>query len=170
MHVQARAKPAASEADLGLFLERLAANPAEGLDSINIEGVSGSGIESKDDGQFVFVVQHGREADCHDRLTPTYGVQWTTDLYQEAIPPENEQDGPPAAPADPNRPGVLLEIIRHAKEGRDPARSSKVDGVLIGAFTGKKNRFFAQVTFEDFSVDDRAAGATPGRLEQLSVG
>ena len=148
MHVQARAKPAASDADLGLFLERLAADPATEQDSINIEGVSGSGIESRDDGQFVFVVEHGREGDCHDRLRPTYNVQWTTDLYQEAIPPDDAPGAPPAAPPDPNRPGVLLQILRNAKASR-PGRSSKVDGVLIGAFTGKKNRFFAQVTFED---------------------
>ncbi len=143
MHVQARASTAASEADLGPFLERLA--------DINIEGVSGGGIESRDDGRFVFVVEDGREAECHDLLTraPAYNVEWTTDLYHEALGPG---DGPAAAPAvapDPNRPGVLFDVVVRAKQSRLEGRSRKVDGVLIGAFTGKKNHFFAQVTFED---------------------
>lgn len=142
MHVQARASTAASEADLGPFLERLAA--------INIEGVSGGGIESRDDGRFVFAVENGREAECHDLLTrePAYKVEWTTDLYHEALGPV---DGPAAAPAvapDPNRPGILAQVVERAKRSRAEG-NRKVDGVLIGACTGKTNQFFVQVTFED---------------------
>lgn len=143
MHVQARASTAASEADLGPFLERLAA--------INIEGVSGGGIESRDDGRFIFAVEDGREGECHDLLTPTYTVEWTTDLYHEALGPGGGPDAAAAtaASADPNQPGVLAGVVGRAKQSRTAERSRKVDGVLIGSITGRKNHFFVQVTFED---------------------
>ena len=145
MHVPARASTATSPADLGPFLDRLAA--------INIEGVSGGGIESRDDGRFVFAVENGREGECHDLLTsdPPYNVEWTTDLYHEALGPGEGPDAAvaAAASADPNQPGVLAGVIGRAKSSRSEGRSRKVDGVLIGAFTGKNNHFFVQVTFED---------------------
>ena len=144
MHVQARATPSASEADLEPFLKLLAKVPGTDdphSDEINIEGVSGGGIESRADGKFVFAVEDGREGDCHDRLSPHYTVEWTTDLYDEPIDPGQA--------SDPNRPGVLLAVLRNARRTRGEGRSRKVDGVLIGAFTGKANHFFAQVTFED---------------------
>jgi hypothetical protein len=133
MHVQARSDASASPADLELFLERLG--------DINIEGVSGGGIESGDAGKFVFAVEDGREGDCHDRLSPDYTVEWTTDLYHEAIGPGQS--------SDPNQPGVLHAILVGAKTNRADGRSRKVDGVLLGAVTGKRNHYFAQVTFED---------------------
>ena len=157
MHVQARASTAASEADLGPFLERLA--------GINIEGVSGGGIESRDDGRFLFVVEDGREGECHDLLTsaPAYNVEWTTDLYHEALGPGEGPDAAlaAAASADPNQPGVLAGVVGRAKRSRLEGRSRRVDGVLIGAFTGKKNHFFVQVTFEDSAWTTDRPGLHP---------
>jgi hypothetical protein len=145
MHVQARADPSTSPADLALFLQQLAADDEAGLDAINVEGVSGAGVETG--GRVVFAVTNGREGDCHDRLTSKgYHVEWTTDLYHERIPPNNEAQLR-AAGGDPNQPGVLLGIVRRAKDS-EVARGRNIDTILIGAFTKKPGRFFAQVTFE----------------------
>lgn len=144
MHVQARASTAASPADLALFLQELAANEAEGLDDINVEGVSGAGVETG--GMVVFAVENGREGDAHDRLTAKhYRCQWTTDLYHERIPRSHSAGGGSAD--DPNQPGVLRGIVQRAKESKVAAGRS-IDTILIGAFTKKPGRFFAQVTFE----------------------
>ena len=147
MHVQARASTAASPADLAAVLRALAANEAEGRDAINVEGVAGAGIETG--GLFVFAVDNGREGEAHDRLTGRgYTCEWTTDLYHEEIPPRHGADDPALAAAqDPNQPGVLLGIVERAKESREGGRM--IDTVLVGAFTRRPNRFYAQVTFAD---------------------
>jgi hypothetical protein len=85
---------------------------------------------------FHFAVQHGREADAHERLGD-YHPQWTTDLYSEEI-----GDGS----NDPNQPGVLLGIIGRATASSE-ANGRAIDTVLIGAITGEKGRFYVQVTF-----------------------
>jgi len=146
MHVQARADPSASPADLALFLQQLAADEDAGLDAINVEGVSGAAVESG--GRIVFTVTNGREGDAHDRLTAKhYRVEWTTDLYHERIPPNQALGGGGPAADDPNQPGVLLGIVQRAKASQ-VAAGRNIDTVLIGAFTKSPGRFFAQVTFE----------------------
>jgi hypothetical protein len=145
MHVQARAAPKASEADLSLFLQRLAADELAGLDDINVEGVSGAGVETG--GQVVFAVENGREGDAHDRLSAKgYHCEWTTELYHERIP-RNHSGGGGGDSDDPNQPGVLAGIVQRAKAS-DVAAGRNIDTVLIGAFSRKPGRFFAQVTFE----------------------
>ena len=147
MHVQAKAAPSASPADLAEFLKVLAANRDTDRDAINIEGVSGAALESG--GEFVFTVTHGRARDAHDRLTEArYKVRWCWDLYSETIPPDDGSGGF-AVPDDddPNQPGVLLGIVRRAKEA-GVAGGRAIDTVLIGAFTNDPGRFFVQVTFD----------------------
>lgn len=141
MHVQARAAPAASPADLAEFLKVLAASRETDRDAINVEGVSGAALERG--GHLVFTVTHGRARDAHDRLKAAgYRVEWTWDVYAERIPPDVPEE------EDPNQPGVLLGIVQRARETR-VAGGRDIDTVLIGAFTNESGRFFVQVTFED---------------------
>lgn len=145
MHIQARARPSKSPADLIEFLRVLA--ETDQAEAINIEGVTGSGLE--DGGHLVFAVEHEREQEAHTRLGDQgYRCQWTNDLYHEAIPPgASLNQGPdPSQEPDPNRPGVLLGIVQRAKES-GLAGGRAVDTLLVGAVTDEPGRFFAQVTF-----------------------
>lgn len=152
MHIQARAMPSRSPANLADFLRELAADPAQGRDAINIEGVTGASVEQG--GHFVFTVQHGRARDAHDRLTDAgYRCEWTTDMYREPIPPDAGSNV--ASDDDPNQPGVLLGIVERAK-GSNIAAGRDIDTVMIGAFTGQPGRFFVQVCFHGSDwTDDR---------------
>jgi hypothetical protein len=147
MHVQAKAAPKASPADLAEFLKVLAANRESERDAINVEGVTGAAIE--DGGHFVFTVSDGRARDAHDRLTTAgYHVEWTWDLFHERIPPEEGSgDGSIGEDDDPNQPGVLLGIVQRAKRS-DLAAGRNIDTVLIGALTNEPGFFYVQVTFE----------------------
>ncbi|HUP53930.1 MAG TPA: hypothetical protein VM408_00360 [Methylomirabilota bacterium] len=159
MHVQARASTAKSPADLAAFLKELAPNALDGRKAINVEGVAGSAIEAG--GLFVFAVEDGQEGEADDRLRGNgYTCEWTTDLYHEEIPrPHVASDPAQAAPPDPNQPGVLLGIIERARESRPSGAA--IDSVLIGAFTNRSNRFFAQVTFEDSTWNAARPGPHP---------
>jgi hypothetical protein len=144
MHVQARAAPTTSPADLAAFLRVLAPDPEANRDRINIEGGAGAAIESG--GKFVFTVTHGRMREAWDRLTEVgYHVEWTEDLYAEKVPPDQAQGG--GHEQDPNQPGVLLGVVERAKAS-DLAAGRNIDCVLIGAVTDEPERFFVQVTFE----------------------
>jgi hypothetical protein len=141
MHVQARAAPSLSPDDLAKFLRVLAPDADADHDRINIEGSGGAAIESG--GQFVFTVTHGRMRDAWDRLTDIgYRVEWTEDLYAEAVPPDAEQGGE----EDPNHPGVLLGVVERAKAS-DLAAGRNIDCVVIGAVTDEPEKYFVQVTF-----------------------
>ncbi len=148
MHIQARAKPSKSPANLADFLGELAADVAMNRDAINVEGVSGSAVEGG--GELAFTVTHGRAREANDRLTSArYRVEWTKDLYAEEIPPVQDTGSGPAVPpddADPNQPGVLLGIVQRAK-GSSLAGGRDIDTVLIGAFTDRPGHYFAQITF-----------------------
>ncbi|MEA2578589.1 MAG: hypothetical protein QOD78_2177 [Chloroflexota bacterium] len=147
MHVQAKAAPKASPADLAEFLKVLAANRESERDAINIEGATGAAIEGG--GDFVFTVTEGRARDAHDRLTEAgYHVEWTWDLYHERIPPE-EGSGEASITEDddPNQPGILLGIVRRAKRS-ELAAGRNIDTVLINALTNEPGFFYVQVTFE----------------------
>jgi hypothetical protein len=154
MHIQARAQPSRSPADLAEFLGFMSdASQTDG--PINIEGVTGSAVEHG--GHLVFVVAHGREADCNRVLRDAgYRCQWTTDLYAERIPPDEAQGSAELAVStdDPNQPGVLEGIIQRAK-GSGIAAGRPIHEVLIGAFTDEPGHFFAQVTFQGARWEDR---------------
>lgn len=128
MHVQAKSAPALSPPDLAAFLKVIG-------DEINIEGVSGCGVEG-DGGEIVFTVAHGQEARAHELLTDAqYTVQWTSDLYAEEISSQTA-----------NQPGTLAGIIERAKESLATNRS--IDTVLIGSFTGGGG-LYCQCTWTD---------------------
>ncbi len=145
MHVQARAAPTASPADLAAFLRVLAPDVDADRDEINIEGGAGTAVELG--GKFVFVVTHGRFRDAWDRLEEDgYTCEWTEDLYAESVPPDQGQGGAPSE-QDPNQPGVLLGVVERAKAS-EVAGGRNIDTVLIGAVTDEPERFFIQITFE----------------------
>jgi hypothetical protein len=146
MHAQAKSHTAASPADLQQFLTVLTP-PAE-TDKVNIEGVTGWNVE--EDGWFHFTVEHGREAEAHDRLS-AYHPQWTTDLYHEEIDDSS---------SDPNQPGVLLGIIERATASPE-AGGRAIDTVLIGAKTRSKGTFYVQVTFIGSTWSTDAPGPHP---------
>lgn len=144
MHVQARALPNLSPDDLAKFLRVLAPDADAGRDGINIEGSGGAAVESG--GHFVFTVTHGRLREAWDRLTEVgYRVEWTDDLYAEAVPPDASQ-GRAGHQQDPNQPGVLLGIVERAKAS-ELAAGRNIDCAVIGAVTDEPERFFVQVTF-----------------------
>jgi hypothetical protein len=147
MHIQARAQPQRSPADVVEFLKVLAGDGTDD-DPINIEGVTGSGIEHG--GHLVFAVTHGRENEAHDRLGRVgYRCQWTNDVYAEKIPPDPSDQASDLVAndePDPNQPGVLLGILERARDS-GLAAGRPIHEILIGAFTDEPGRFFAQVTF-----------------------
>ena len=157
MHVQAKAAPTASPADLAAFLQVLAENRDTDRDAINVEGVTGAAIEHG--GKFVFTVTEGRAREAHDRLTEAdYRVEWTWDLYAERIPPEAGSGGDIVSDdEDPNQPGVLLAVVRRAKESQ-LAAGRDIDTVLIGAVTNESGQFYVQVTFEGADWQDVRPG------------
>jgi len=130
MHVQAKSAPALSPPDLAAFLKVIG-------DDINIEGVSGCGVE-RDGGEIVFTVAHGQEVQAHELLTDAgYTVQWTSDLYAEEISLQSA-----------NEPGTLAGIIERARESLATSRS--IDTVLVGSFTGGSG-LYCQCTWTDAS-------------------
>lgn len=138
MHQQARAEPTASPPDLESFIRVLSeptqpdpANPTR--TPINIEGVTGSDVELG--GQFVFAVEHGREADAQAWLEEAgYRVEFSDDIVAMELPGGNE-------------PGKLLEVIR-AASGPNLLDGKVIRDVLIGAVTGK-DQFYVQIKFKE---------------------
>lgn len=149
MHIQSRAKPSRSDADLVPFLAILADRSRAGGE-INVEGVTGSAVEHG--GFFCFVVEHGKLRLAHERLRDErYRLQWTKDLYAEAIPPERRAGV--VSDDVPNVPGVLAGIVARAK-GSQLAAGRPIHEVLIGAETGRPGHFFVQVTFQGATWHD----------------
>lgn len=140
MHIQSRAKPQKSPADLAAFVRVLSAPAVEGRLPINIEGVTGTNLELG--GDFVFTVADGREDDARDWLElEDYTVTQTTDLYSEEI--------------TGNQSGQLLDVIERARES-DVGRGRAIYEILIGAVTGETDKFYAQVTFKATPADPDA--------------
>jgi hypothetical protein len=140
MHIQAKSNVAASPADLAAFLEVLARD--EGSGPINIEGVTGSGVETG--GGLVFTMAHHQHEEGVQRLRDAgYTVDETVDLYAEevVVPPE-------VSIKDPNRAGVLLQIVLNARAS-SIANGRPIDQVLFAARTGMRGRYYVQVTFVD---------------------
>lgn len=139
MHIQARSKPAASAADLETFLRWLSEpeSPNAGdppRDAINIEGVTGGTLELG--GEFVFAVEHGREADAEDWLRERNYEPVFSEVFTEVLAS--------------NTPGALLAAIRNASEVA-VANSQVIKDVLIGQQTGT-GIFYVQVAFQDIKT------------------
>ena len=140
MHIQAKSTTANSPADLAAFLEVLARN--EGSGPINVEGVTGCGVETG--GGIAFALSHHQHEEGVTRLrNEGYTVEETEDLYFEEVPV-----APQMGMEDPNQPGVLLQIIQNAKQSQ-VAAGRPIDTVLIAAQTGSPGKFYVQVTFID---------------------
>ncbi len=133
MHIQVRATPATSPADLEAFLKVLSEPALEGAVTINIEGVSGGSLENL--GTFVVAVEDGREDDA---------VQWLQDAgYRDA-----HKDLVFHRALDSNTPGGLLGVVRLANS---EARTGNlvIADVLIGEETDEPGHYYVQVAFEE---------------------
>jgi hypothetical protein len=131
-HAQTKSDTSASPRNLAAFLDVLVSPTLQPADRINIEGVTGCGIEGE--GKVALAIEDGRLREAHDRLSPNYTLEWTTDLYWEYL-----------SGANPNQPGTLLGAIENAKAAH-PDRA--IDSVLIGQ-EGRGHKFYVQVTFVD---------------------
>ena len=140
MHIQAKSKAARSPADLAAFLQILADDVGNG--PINIEGVTGCGVETGDG--IVFAMSDEQHDEGVQRLRDAgYEVDETEDLYTEEVPIT-----PTIGIEDPNQPGVLLRIIENAKASHE-ANGRPIDRVLVGMRTGMPGHIYIQVTFVD---------------------
>jgi hypothetical protein len=140
MHIQAKSKAAKSPADLAAFLAVLAEDTGSG--PINVEGVTGCGVETGDG--IVFAMSDDQHDEGVARLRAAgYEVDETEDLYSEVVPVT-----PQLGLEDPNQPGVLLRIIENAKQSAE-ANGRPIDKVMICARTGLPGQFYVQVTFVD---------------------
>ena len=140
MHVQARAVPATSPADVEAFLKVLSEpeTPA-GEDErkpINIEGVTGADLENG--GRIVFSFDHDRVDDVRT---------WLRDAGYQEVEFLNADDNEFFwAELGGNAPGQLLNAIR---SGKGVNSGKRIKDVLIGQETQSPNRFYVHVTFED---------------------
>lgn len=141
MHIQAKSTAAASPANLADFLDVLARDdPNEGR--LNVEGITGCGAETG--GGIVFTLHHDHfELGVARLRNAGYTVDINEDLYVEEIVP-SAAGGIEAM----NRPGVLAEIIRNAKDS-PTANGRPIDTVLVATRTGDPGRFYVQVSFVD---------------------
>ena len=124
MHAQAKSTTAACPGRSASIPRGPESDAPRRQQPINIEGVTGCGVE--DGGQFPFAVKHGREAEAHD-ASATY-----TRSGRTTCTARRSADGS----ADPNQPGVLLGIIEHATASSE-ANGRAIDTVLIGQRTGE---------------------------------
>jgi hypothetical protein len=145
MHIQAKSTGAASPADLAGLLAVLAQDVGKG--PINVEGVTGCGVETGDG--IVFAMSDEQHDEGVQRLRDAgYDVEETQDLYSEEVPIT-----PEIGIEDPNKPGVLLRIIENAKAS--PVASGRpIDRVLVGMRTGMPGHIYVQVTFVDAAFFD----------------
>jgi hypothetical protein len=138
MHAQIRSRTAASPPDLAKFIAVLSEpQPSTGPNArrpINIEGISGGGVEL--DGEVVIVVEHGREDEA---------MAW---LNEADYHPELHEDIYKAALGGGNSPGSLLEHIQNAT-GLAANTNRVIKDVVIGERTGHPGKFFVQIAFQD---------------------
>ena len=148
MHIQARLTGAASPADLTALLDRLA-EPSNGSDPINIEGVAGDHLETG--GKFIFAFDHDRVDDVRAVLAAYKDleiVEGDLALIDAPASTVGGDDELHVRVLGGNSPGQLRAAIR------DAAAANIVDNrlvkhVLIGQETQAPNRFYVQVTFQE---------------------
>jgi hypothetical protein len=138
MHAQAKSDTSASPPDLEKFLKVLAEptqpdpqNPTR--TPINIEGITGTDYELG--GEFVFSVEHGREADAQAWLEEAgYTVEFDEDIVSVDF--------------QGNGPGKLHEIVRE-HSGSQLNNGKVVKHVLFGEFTGDPGHYYVQIKFKE---------------------
>jgi hypothetical protein len=147
MHVQAKATPATSPADLEALLRLLADPP--GMDPINIEGVSGSHIETG--GQFVFSFDHDRRADVETLLANYKDLEIIEGKLDQVDDPPTAVGGDDellVRTLSANTPGALLAAIEGASSANLPS-NRLLRHVLIGQETQDPHRFYVQIRFQE---------------------
>ena len=146
MHIQARVTPAASPPDVVTFVQILSEPETPPGQStrvpINIEGVSGSGLETG--GQIVFSFDHDREADVR---------AWLEEAGYRDLTFRNADDDEIAwVELSDNTPGQLLQAIRGASTDNLPS-GKLIKDVLIGQETvpagAPAGRFYVQIAFQE---------------------
>ena len=147
MHIQARVTPAASPPDLVKFVQILSepeTPPSEPYPRvpINIEGVSGSDLETG--GQIVFSFDHDREKDVR---------AWLEEAGYRDVTFRNADDDEIAwVELSDNTPGQLLQAIRGASIDNLP-NGKLIKDVVIGQETvptgAPAGRFYVQIAFQE---------------------
>ena len=146
MHIQARVTPAASPPDLVTFVQVLSEpeTPPGGPTrlAINIEGISGSDLETG--GQIVFSFDHDREDDVR---------AWLEEAGYRDIEFRNADLGEIAwVELTGNTPGQLLQAIRAASTDNLP-NGKLIKDVVIGQETvpngAPAGRFYVQIAFQE---------------------
>jgi hypothetical protein len=142
MHIQAKAKIAASPPDLEKFVKALSEpeTPPGEPDRlpINIEGVGGTELETG--GDFIFSFDHDRVDDLRTYLRDAG--------YEEPEIRDAERGDFFLRVLDANEPGQLLAAIQAAtlqnlSEGR------LIKHVVIGQETQTDQRFYVQISFQE---------------------
>ncbi len=143
MHIQARAKPAKSAPDLEAFFKVLS-EPTPGRTAINIEGVTGSDVETG--GEIVFTFDHDREADVR---------AWLDQENYKDVTFLNAEAGEIFwAELSENTPGQLLQAIRSASTENLPS-GKLIKDVVIGQETQPPHRFYVQISFQEVKTSPR---------------
>jgi len=147
MHIQARVTPAASPPDLATFVQVLSEpeTPPGEPDPripINIEGVSGSDLETG--GQIVFSFDHDREQDVR---------AWLEEAGYRDVTFRNADDGEIVwVELTENSPGQLLQAIRSASIDNLP-NGKLIKDVVIGQETvpdgAPAGRVYLQIAFQE---------------------
>lgn len=147
MHIQARVTPAASPPDLVTFVKVLSEpeTPPHEPDprvAINIEGVSGSDLETG--GQIVLSFDHDRVDDV---------AAWLEEAGYRDVEFRNADDDEIVwVELTDNTPGQLLQAIRGASTDNLPS-GKLIKDVLIGQETvpdgAPAGRFYVQIAFQE---------------------
>jgi hypothetical protein len=149
MHIQAKATPKASPADLETFLAVLS-EPAAPREPINIEGVSGDDLELG--GEFIFSFDHDRQADVEAWLDEKdYRVDFFVGDMTEIENGDQVIDDDTRLAVlvlDGNQPGTLLAAVRSLGAASLPT-GRVIRHLVIGQETQAPNRFYVQIAFQE---------------------
>jgi hypothetical protein len=155
MHIQAKAKPAASPPDLETFLAILSepvTPPGEPdpRQPINVEGISGDDLELG--GEFIFSFDHERQNHVRDWLREAgYRVRFLEGEMAEIGNGSQVVDDDTKLAVfvlDGNTPGTLLNAIRSLGSANLPS-GRVIRHMVLGQETQPPNRFYVQIAFQE---------------------
>ena len=140
MHIQAKAKAAASPPDLVAFLKVLSepATPQNpNRQPVNIEGISGDDLETS--GYVTFSFDHDRGQQVRD---------WLEEAGYTDITFSNAEDGDHFQAVIVDEPGQLLAAVREATS-QNLAFGRIIKTVLVGRETQPPNRLYVNISFQE---------------------
>ncbi len=142
MHIQAKAKIAASPPDLEKFVRTLSEPETPSGEPtrlpINIEGVGGTELETG--GDFIFSFDHDRVDDL---------LKFLSDAGYDEPEIRNADNGDFfLQPLDANAPGQLLAAIQAATV-QNLSEGRLIKHVVIGQETQDDHRFYVQIAFQE---------------------